>query len=1081
MRNAYLQLCDYTSRFRILKGGKISLVVSALLAGTTLCFSAPTGGVVTSGTASIASSGSTTTISQSSTKASINWTSFSIAASETVNFVQPSVSSITLNRVVGNEASVIAGALNANGQVWILNSNGVLFNSTASINTAGLLASTMNLSDADFQAGNYSFSGESTASVINQGTITISDAGYAALFGKEVSNEGVIKATLGSVELVGASAITLNLNGNSLVNLTVDKGVLDALVENKGAIYADGGTIYLTTNAVNELLAGVVNNTGILQANSIDDITGEIILYAHGGTTNVSGTLSAKEGFIETSGETLHVNSDVSLQAKEWLLDPTDITITDGGSDSISGSSIDADTITTVLNNGTNVTLTAADDITVNENITWSSATKLTLSASDEIYVNATIANTNSTYGGVYFNAANTTDKVIFGTNGLVMVYNVYQLQWINTALQGIYELGGNIDASETSTWNSSAGFVPIGDSTNQFTGTLDGNGYVIDGLTIYLPSTYYVGLIGYAGSGAVIENIGLTDVDITGYDYVGGLVGQNDGTITNSYATGSVSGDFFVGGLVGLNIGTITDSYATGSVSGTAYVGGLVGGHTGTINNAYATGSVSGSSSSDYVGGLVGYNRSGTITDSYATNSVSGTEYVGGLVGYNESGTITDSYSTGSVIGTTAVGGLVGVNIDSGTITDSYSTGSVSGGIFVGGLVGANSGDITDSYATGSVSGTDYVGGLVGYNDSGTITDSYSTGSVSGTADGVGGLVGYNDSGTITASFWNTQTSGQSSGIGGGDTSSGVSGKTTAQMQTLSTYTDAGWDIAGIDGAYPTLTFGTGSNASSTWQMVVAVSYSLSDLIYTYTGTTYTLSDLWSTLSLFGSSYSSWVYGVDYVFLDSSGTVVTSYTNAGTYSNLYIDILKSGYTEATSGNTVGSLTITPASLTVTATSASKTYDGTAYSGGAGVTYSGFVASEDASVLSGTLTYSGDSQGATDVGAYTISVSGLSSGNYTLSFVDGVLSINAVASTASTTPSVAHIENGTATRSPFFASDTTRDTLTQITQTEALQEIITQASSDTTKVPLWPHSLIQLVGGGIHLPDGLEDEYVTAQ
>jgi filamentous hemagglutinin family protein len=124
------RLIDFSSRFRILKGGKVSLVVSAFLGGAVIASAAPSGGEVTSGTASISQSGTVTNIDQSTSKASINWTDFSIAANETVNFNQPNSSSITLNRVVGNEKSIIDGALNANGQVWILNSNGVLFNST---------------------------------------------------------------------------------------------------------------------------------------------------------------------------------------------------------------------------------------------------------------------------------------------------------------------------------------------------------------------------------------------------------------------------------------------------------------------------------------------------------------------------------------------------------------------------------------------------------------------------------------------------------------------------------------------------------------------------------------------------------------------------------------------------------------------------------------------------------------------------------------------------------------------------------------------------------------------------------------
>ena len=317
---------DYKSCFKILKGGKISLVVSALLGATTISFAAPSGGVVTSGNATISQNGTTTNINQSTQKATINWQKFSVASNETVNFNQPNVNSITLNRVIGNEKSIINGALNANGQVWILNSNGVLFGKNASINTAGLLATTAQLSDTDFNAGNYHFKDATANSVINEGTITISDAGSVILASNEVRNQGTIKAIKGKVHLVGASEYTVNLNGNSLVNLKVNKGVLDALVENSGHIIADGGEIYLTTNAVNELLKGVVNNTGIIEANSLDGLTGHVELFAHGGEVQVGGTIKAKDGFVETSGKEFIFNG-ADIQAGEWLIDPTDIYI----------------------------------------------------------------------------------------------------------------------------------------------------------------------------------------------------------------------------------------------------------------------------------------------------------------------------------------------------------------------------------------------------------------------------------------------------------------------------------------------------------------------------------------------------------------------------------------------------------------------------------------------------------------------------------------------------------------------------------------------------------------------------------
>ncbi|MGJ0358904.1 filamentous hemagglutinin N-terminal domain-containing protein [Aliarcobacter cryaerophilus] len=390
---------SYKNSFRILKGGKISLVVSSFLASTTLTFAAPSGGVVTSGSANISQNGKVTDITQSTQKASINWNKFNIASDETVNFKQPNSSSITLNRVVGNEKSIINGALNANGQVWIINSNGVLFGKGASINTSGLLATTKDISDSDFQAGNYKFTGNSNESVINLGTIDVVNNGSVILAANEVKNEGTIKAIRGKIHLVGADEYTVNLNGNSLVNLIVNKGVLDALVKNSGTIIANAGEVYLTTNAVNELLKGVVNNTGVIEANSLAGITGHVELFAHGGEVQVGGKLEAKEGFIETSGRDFSIDKDAKIETAEWLIDPVDITINDTL----------ASAIATQLGSG-NVTIEtdtpdhSDGDTTVDSAINWASDKTLTLNAYNNIVVNADITSTSTNAGaGVIF------------------------------------------------------------------------------------------------------------------------------------------------------------------------------------------------------------------------------------------------------------------------------------------------------------------------------------------------------------------------------------------------------------------------------------------------------------------------------------------------------------------------------------------------------------------------------------------------------------------------------------------------------------------------------------------------------
>ncbi len=193
-------------------------------------------------------------------------------------------------------------------------------------------------------------------------------------------------------------------------------------------------------------------------------------------------------------------------------------------------------------------------------------------------------------------------------------------------------------------TWTTGAGWQPIGDSSNAFSSQFSGNGFTISNLTIDRSGTGEVGLFGHTSSGAQIAGVVLLNVDIVGDFDVGGLVGWNEGTITNSYATGSVLGGVQVGGLVGFNNrGSITNSYATDSASGVVRIGGLVGWNEGTIMNSYATGSVSGVVR---IGGLVGFNNRGSITNSYATGFVSeGGSNIGGLVGFNRDSTITNSY----------------------------------------------------------------------------------------------------------------------------------------------------------------------------------------------------------------------------------------------------------------------------------------------------------------------------------------------------------------------------------------------------------------------------------------------------
>ncbi|MHC4111657.1 MAG: GLUG motif-containing protein [Planctomycetota bacterium] len=301
------------------------------------------------------------------------------------------------------------------------------------------------------------------------------------------------------------------------------------------------------------------------------------------------------------------------------------------------------------------------------------------------------------------------------------------------------------------------------------FTGVFDGNNHTVSNLRNSL-----FGVV----TGGRIKNLGLINPNIVGNASLAGSL--NGGTIDNCYVEGaSVTGHWYVGGLVGGNDGTISNCYSNGIIHGAAYVGGVVGTNDrGNISYCYFEGTVTGGGS--YSGGIAGINWSyATISNCYSSGSVYGPAHVGGLTGGNVRGIISD-----------------------GIITNCYSTSTVEGGSRLGGLVGMNKSVVLNSYSTGSVSGVESVGGLVGKNlynkyGYGEISNCYSAGSVSGTTD-VGGLVGYDDLGVYNSSFWDSDVNPDVNGIGNA-TDPDVIGETTVNMQTESTFTDAGWDFVNI------------------------------------------------------------------------------------------------------------------------------------------------------------------------------------------------------------------------------------------------------------------------------------------
>jgi filamentous hemagglutinin family protein len=318
----------------------------------------PAGGQVVSGAATFSQSGTPLTVTQTSARAATNWQSFNIGVGKTVNFVQPSASAVSLNRVVGNDVSVIQGALNANGHVFLLNPNGVLFTPTAQVNVGGIIASTLRMNTEDFMAGRYRFEGAGSGTVVNQGNITTARGGYVGLIAAKVTNTGTIVAPEGAVLVGACNRVTLDLGGP--IKIQVEEGVLDALIEQGGGIRADGGLVYLTAKAVGEVTRTVINHTGITEARTLAaGKDGKI--YLMGGMENdrivVGGKLDASApnggngGFIETSAAHVRIADDVRVttaapkgKTGAWLIDPEDFTITEGSGERTT-SSIGATTL----------------------------------------------------------------------------------------------------------------------------------------------------------------------------------------------------------------------------------------------------------------------------------------------------------------------------------------------------------------------------------------------------------------------------------------------------------------------------------------------------------------------------------------------------------------------------------------------------------------------------------------------------------------------------------------------------------------------------------------------------------------
>ncbi len=1010
-------------RKTIISLGRLLSAACLLLPGGA-AFSLPLGGQTVAGNASVAVVPSNTlAITQSSQRAIIDWQSFGIAPGESVVFRQPNAGAVTLNRILGGQPSEIQGRINANGQVFLVNPSGVLFGPTASVDVGGLAATTLAISNQDFLAGRMRFSGlDDSAGIRNSGRLTAN--AYVALIAPVVANDGTIAA--GNVALAAGKQVSLDFAGDDLLKINVDQAALNASIDNSGAIVADGGRVLLTARAAGELVGTVINQSGIVEAKSLSNRNGQIVLDGGtSGSVNVAGALDvsgkASGGSIGVFGWNIGFQS-ASLDASGQSAGGTVLVGGDSrGTPAVAAGNPVANARTLSIDAASRIKADARAQGDGGKVMVWSEGTTrfdgsisarggpqggdgglvetsgARLKVGDRARVD-TLAPLGKTgtwlldpdgftigsdiTGAALTNNLLTADVTVASTNGSGADGNVNvndTVGWASHALTLTATNDININAVMTATGSASLNLNP-------------GAGHAA--LVGFNPgaATGFKGRVDFSGTGALqINGTSYTVVsDLTGLQAMSSNLAGNyalganiDASATNAWNGGSgfmPVGDVttnFTGRFDGLGhtiSGLVIDQPTTDNI-------GLFGVTSAAIirNVGLVGGSVSGGTS---VGALIGSSNYYTsILQSYATADVIGSANVGGLVGYGHEVIVSNAYAAGNVSAAgnngTAVGGLLGHDEGYSSIVRSYASGNVNGGTssssdLTGGLIGYLKvyTTLTDVYATGTVTGYSNVGGLVGNVWENDISNAYATGCVVGTSS-VGGLVGGKYSGAITNSFWDTQTSGQA-------TSAGGTGKTSAEMMQYSTYSN--WNSA-----TPNTIAQTGGSGA-VWRIYAGHTYPL----LTSFLTPLTLGDAPDVSVVYNGAAQSGASTAKGVVLGSAATG----TNSGFYNGYYSS--QQGY-DITGGN----LTITPKPLTMSGLSvpASKVYDGTttavvtgtgalatAEAAGAGSTADGIPYDVDTVNITGTAagTYNVKDVGATSVIFSGLSLAGAQAGNYSL-------------------------------------------------------------------------------------------------
>ncbi|NLR98049.1 filamentous hemagglutinin N-terminal domain-containing protein [Rhizobium sp. P38BS-XIX] len=796
----------------------VALLASTALVHSTavLAQSLPTGGQVAAGSATIGSpSAGALTINQTSGSAVVNWQSFNVGKGNRVTFVQPDANAAILNRVTGQTTSTIAGQIKANGQVYLINPNGIAITKTGTVKAGGFVASTLGISDDDFMGGKRTFTGNgASAPVTNAGAITINRGGYMALIGGTVANTGTITVPMGKAALGSGEQATLDLSGDGFLQVAVPTkaGGKQALVENSGRIVARGGTVQLTAAAARDMARQAVNMSGTIEAKGVSGRSGDIILSGGDGEVEITGRLDASNrhgagGKVQvTSRKITLANAKINASGKSG-----GGTVNIGGNRQGKGPLQRAETLTvdanTVINadavntgNGGNVVLWSDDltrfagTITAKGGALSGNGGEVEVSGKALLsYTGLTdLTATHGSFGNLLLDPYNVTistgtdsNSSGFTASGNDSIINVNTLTNALATANVTVTTGSSSDATNPQAgtitvaapinWSALTTLTLAAASDININSAITANGGLIVSAgstnTISANAAVNVGAFVLASgnwvqNGATLPAFSAKDFRLTDGTSFLRVVGGNGASAATAYRLADVYG------LQGLS-SSLAAYWTLASdidASGTAVWNNGAGfkplsSFNGTLDgNSHTISGLSILSPGGNTGLFSTIGSSGTVKNlnlSDATVTGSG-NYGGVLVGEND-GTVSNVHVSGTLAGNGSsgvYGGLAGINY--GTISSSYATGAVSGGSWVGGLVGANYASIDSSHASGAVSvlgdgeiNTTGGGGLVGRNYSGaTISNSSASGAVSGDNwAGIGGLVGQND-GLVTTSY---------------------------------------------------------------------------------------------------------------------------------------------------------------------------------------------------------------------------------------------------------------------------------------------------------------------------------------